>query len=261
MILKNKTAVIFASTGGIASEVARVFAANGANLFLSSTNEEKLAKLQVELKTTGVEVETAHVDATDENQVSAYLKRVIGKTKQIDIHFNGIGGHPKDLGYPAKAPEMSVEQFMIPVRQILASTFLTVKETAKYMIEKKTGSIVTLSSTLSISTIEYMSGLTSTCGAIEAMTRGLAGEFGRYGIRVNCVRGSAMPETRTIQETVQGQIALRGEEPFSLSPPPLGRPITVRETANTALFLASNLSSGTTGQVLTVCAGDAVARG
>jgi enoyl-[acyl-carrier-protein] reductase (NADH) len=86
------------------------------------------------------------------------------------------------------------------------------------------------------------------------MARSLAGEYGRAGIRVNVVRGSGMPETRTIQETVAGQIALTGEAP-KMSLPPLGRPISVADTVGTASFLLSDDSSGMTGQVVTVCAG------
>jgi 3-oxoacyl-[acyl-carrier protein] reductase len=70
------------------------------------------------------------------------------------------------------------------------------------MIQQCSGAIVTLSATLSGMTAANMAGISATCGAIEAMTRSLAGEFGRAGVRVNCVRGSAMPETRTIQETM-----------------------------------------------------------
>ena len=68
------------------------------------------------------------------------------------------------------------------------------------------------------------------------------------------VRGSGMPETRTIQETVAGQIAVSGQPP-KMSLPPLGRPITVNETVSTAAFLLSDDASGMTGQVVTVCAG------
>ena len=63
-----------------------------------------------------------------------------------------------------------------------------------------------------------------------------------------------MPETRTIQETVAGQIAVSGQPP-KMSLPPLGRPITVNETVSTAAFLLSDDASGMTGQVVTVCAG------
>lgn len=90
------------------------------------------------------------------------------------------------------------------------------------------------------------------------MTHSLAGEFGPAGVRVNCVRGSGMPETRTIQETGAGVAALG--RPPSMSLPPLGRPITVADTASTAAFLASDLASGMTAQIVTVCAGAFVQR-
>jgi 3-oxoacyl-[acyl-carrier protein] reductase len=122
------------------------------------------------------------------------------------------------------------------------------------MIQQCSGAIVTLSATLSGMTAANMAVISATCGAIEAMTRSLAGEFGRAGVRVNCVRGSAMPETRTIQETMAGQVRIFGERP-PMSLPPLGRPIFVAETASKAAFLASDASSGMTGQVVTVCAG------
>lgn len=69
-----------------------------------------------------------------------------------------------------------------------------------------------------------------------------------------------MPETRTIQQTFAGQTAIRGA-PLPMSPPPLGRPITVDETAAVAVFLASPAASGMTGQVVTVCAGQFVGQG
>jgi 3-oxoacyl-[acyl-carrier protein] reductase len=100
----------------------------------------------------------------------------------------------------------------------------------------------------------HMANITAACGATEAMTRALAGELGPSGVRVNCVRGSAMPETRTIQETFAAQTRITGRAP-EIAVPPLHRPITVAETAATVAFLASDLSSGTTGQTLTVCAG------
>jgi NAD(P)-dependent dehydrogenase (short-subunit alcohol dehydrogenase family) len=116
------------------------------------------------------------------------------------------------------------------------------------------GAIVTLSATLSGMTAANMAGISAACSAIEGMTRALAGEFGPAGVRANCVRGSAMPETRTIQETVAGQIAVTGKPP-AMALPPLGRPISVDETAKAAAFLASDFASGMTGQVVTVCAG------
>jgi len=101
-----------------------------------------------------------------------------------------------------------------------------------------------------------MAALTATCGAIEAMTRSLAAEFGRGGVRVNCVRASEMPETRTIAETNAGMAGVLGMAPADLPAPPpsvaLGRSTTVADTAATVAFLASDLAAGTTAQVVDV---------
>ncbi len=94
------------------------------------------------------------------------------------------------------------------------------------------------------------------------MTRSLAAELSPGGVRVNCVRGDAMPETSTIQETLAGTARVLGLDPSEVPPPPdspLGRPISVTETAATAVFLASGPSSGTTAQVVDV--GGRVMRG
>lgn len=87
---------------------------------------------------------------------------------------------------------------------------------------------MTLSATLSGGTFGYMAGISANCGAIEAMTRSLAGAFGPAGVRVNCVRGDAMPDTRTIQETQAGQAQLADLDPaeMQLPPGPFGRAVT-----------------------------------
>jgi len=182
------------------------------------------------------------------------VERVAAAAGRIDGTFNGIGGHPKDLGYPSPSTTTSFEHFMMPLQVILGSTFLTSRAVAKQLIAQGSGgSIVTLSATLSVMTAPFMAGISATCAAIEGLTRSLAGEFGPAGVRVNCVRGNGMPETGTIQETGAGYQNLGYAIPMVL--PPLGRPITVAETAATAAYLLSDSSSGMTGQVVTVSAG------
>jgi NAD(P)-dependent dehydrogenase (short-subunit alcohol dehydrogenase family) len=134
----------------------------------------------------------------------------------------------------------------------VGSQFLTAREAARVMAPG--GAILTLSATLSGSAFAYMAGISAACGAVEVMTQALAAEYGPRGIRVNCVRGSAMPETRTIRDTGAGQAALRDAQ-MAMSLPLLCRPITVEETAKAAVFLASDLASGLTAQMVTVCAG------
>ncbi|HMR64602.1 MAG TPA: SDR family oxidoreductase, partial [Anaerolineae bacterium] len=183
-----------------------------------------------------------------------YVSRVAEMAGRIDGVFNAIGGRPAELGYPRPVAELPLDEFMLPLNLILGSTYLTSRAAGLQMARQGGGSIITLSATLTGMALANMAGITTVCGAIEALTRSLAGEFGSAGVRVNCVRGSAMPETRTIQETMAGQIAITGQPPQMVMPP-LGRPITVSDTAGAVTFLASDLSSGMTGQVITVCAG------
>lgn len=254
--LEGNTAAVFAGTGAIASGVAQAFANAGATVWLSGRDASRLEALAEAMRSAGAKPHVATVDALDERAVSAWLDEV-GAVDGLDIVFNGIGGEPSELRYPRPTVESTVEDFMVPVARILGSQFLTAREAGRRMAAKGHGAIVTLSATLSGMTAANMAGITATCGGVEAMTRALAGDFGPAGVRVNCVRGSAMPETRTIQRTFAGQAAIRGE-PMPMVPPSLGRPITVAETAGAAVFLASDASGGLTGQVLTVCAGQFV---
>lgn len=255
MQLEDKQALVFAATGAIGSEVAKTFAREGAHVWLSGRDVTALEGLVAEIKAAGGNARCDIVDATDEAAVTAYVTRVAGTAGRIDVVFNAIGGRPADLGYPEEATVSTVEQFMRPLNVIVGSTFLTSKVVGAKMIEQGGGSIVTLTSTLSVMTAPYMAGISAASAAIEGLTRSLAGEFGPAGVRVNCVRGNGMPETRTIQETGAGYVRIRPEQGPQMVPPPLGRPITVAETAKTAVFLASDASSGLTGQIITVSAG------
>lgn len=254
MLLEGKNAVIFAANGMISKGVARAMTRNGANVHLAAHRPDDLGEFVDELKEMGRTASVAQVDATAPDQVRAHVDDLAAKLGHIDITFNGIGGRPAELGYPARSDETPLQDFLLPIDRIVGSQFLTSREVARVMAEQGSGAILTLSATLSGGAFAYMAGISAACGAVEAMTNALAGEFGPSGVRVNCVRGSAMPETRTIQETGAGQAALRGAPP-EFATPVLGRMITVDETANAAVFLASDLASGMTAQMVTVCAG------
>lgn len=254
MLLNGKNALVFAATGAIASETARTFAREGAHVWISGRDAARLAALADQIKADGGQADWEVVDAADQVSVDGYVNRLAGKT-QLDVVFNGIGARPATLSYPAPVEKLDMENFMKPFTLILGSQYLTARAAGLQMVKQgKGGAIVTLSATLSGMAAAFMSNLSATCSAIEGLTRALAGEFGPAGIRVNCVRGSAMPETTTIQETFAGQTELLGQPP-QLSLPPLRRPITVAETAATAAYLASEYASGMTGQIVTVCAG------
>lgn len=255
MLLKGKTAVVFAANGAIGSAVARRFRLDGAKVHISGRNSDALEKL-------GAEIDAAPrlVDATDENQVQAYFKHLADRGETPDIVFNAIGPRAADAEYARPAATLSREKFLLPLETIVWSQFLTARTAAGALAaQNRPGSIVTLSASLSGQFIPFMSGITAACGAVEALTRTLAAEFGRAGIRINCVRAGGMPETRTIRETTARMVETMGVAPEEAAQPTvtnvLGRPLRVEETADAVAYLASDRSSGVAGQVINVCAG------
>lgn len=256
-MLADKNVLVFAASGAVAGAVARACAAQGATVWVSARRGDAAEKLAAGIVEAGGRAQAAEVDALDADAVARHVADVAGRAGSVDAVFNGIGRRPVDLHYPARLADLDLDGFLTPLRVVVGSQYLTSRAAGLVMAEQGHGSVVTLSATLSAMTAAHMANLSAACGAVEAMTRSLAGELGPSGVRVNCVRASAMPETSTIQETGAGQAAITGEPPhFGL--PPLGRPITLAETAATAAFLASDLSGGTTGQTLTVCAGQFV---
>lgn len=249
MLLTSQNAVIFAASGAIASQVARRLAAEGATVWLSARRAGPVKQLADEIAESGGQAHAQELDARDPDAVEAYLSTIASAT-QVDIVFNGIGGAPAELGYPASSLDQDLDTFLLPMRTIVGSQFLTAREAARHMTGRGTGSIITLAAALSTLKIPHMAGISAACGAIEAMTRSMAAEFGSTGIRINCVRGSAMPQTRTIRDSRAGHLRL-GANPTP-APNTLGRPLSVSDTAGAVVFLASSLSAGVSGQVVTL---------
>lgn len=257
MLLQDKTALVFAATGAIGPAVARHFATQGARVFISGRDDAALKRLGQEL-----DARWQVVDATDDGQVSGYIDGVAGQAEGVDVVFNAIGLRAAEAQYATASTAMPFETFLLPLRVIAGSQFLTARSAARHMVPKRRGAIVMLSASLSGKFIPFMAGITATCGAIEAMTRTLAAEFGPAGVRVNCVRAGGMPETRTIQETIANMARPTGATPQASGRPTvdnvLTRPLRLEETAATVAFVASDRASGIAGQVINVCAGAVV---
>lgn len=254
MLLTDKNVLVFAASGAIAGQVARTCAEHGATVWLSARRGDAAEKLAAEIAETGGTAYAAEVDALDQAAVDRYVAATAREAGRIDAVFNGIGGRPADLGYPARLADVGLDGFLTTLRTIAGSQYLTSRAAGLAMAAQGGGSVITLSATLSAMAPSFMAGITATCGAVEAMTKSLAGELGAGGVRVNCVRANAMPETQTIADTFAGQSALYGRPP-EFAPPPLGRPTSLADTAGLAAYLVSDLSAGVSGQVLTVSGG------
>src|SRR4029450_8693468 len=116
--------------------------------------------------------------------------------------LTAIGPRAALAGYATPSTRLPVDTFLLPLTLIVGSQFLTARVAARRMAAQGRGPIVTLSASLSGGFVPFMAGITAACGAVEAMTRSLAAEFGPDGVRLDCVRAGGMPETRTIRQAL-----------------------------------------------------------
>jgi NAD(P)-dependent dehydrogenase (short-subunit alcohol dehydrogenase family) len=259
MMLQGKVAVIYGAGGAIGSAVARAFASEGANVFLTGRSLAPVDVVAKDVVSAGGSAEATEVDALEEQSVDTHLQSVIDRAGRVDISFNAVGIPDTEiLGVPLV--ELDVEQFSLPITTYTTSYFLTARMAARRMIPKKSGVIMTVTALHSRTGIPSVGGYGPAMAAKEALTRDLSAELAPQGIRVVGLRPQAMPETRTIKEAFEPRAKASGMtweqwQEFLASRTHARRLMTLDETANMAVFMASDKASGMTGTTVNLTMG------
>ena len=258
-MLREKVAVIYGAGGAIGGAVARAFASEGANLFLTGRHLAPIRVVAKEIDSAGGSAEAADVDALDEEAVDERLQSMIKKTGRVDISFNAVGiPDTKILGVPLV--ELDIEQFLLPIATYTRSYFLTARLAARRMIANKSGVIMTVTALHSRTGIPLVGGYGPAMAAKEALTRDLSAELAPQRIRVVGLRPQAMPETRTIKEAFEPRAKAAGvtweqwQELLASKTHPR-RLMTLEEMAHVAVFMASDYASGMTGTTVNLTMG------
>ena len=243
--LKDKVAVVFAASGEIAGAVARSFAQHGAKVYVTGRNLNAVKALAGEIKAAGGQAEAGRVDALNEPEIETYLQKVVADNGKLDVVFNGIGSYYKDAGSGTPSTTATFEQFLNPLQRICGSQFLTSRVAARQMIQSGSeGTILLFNASMAKTKTPNMAGFASACAAIEGLTRVLAAEFGKHGIKVICLCSGAIYESHKISEMINDFSQLAGisieamtanYKRFDL----LGAGPTAKQLGETAVFLAS----------------------
>jgi NAD(P)-dependent dehydrogenase (short-subunit alcohol dehydrogenase family) len=260
MMLKDKVAVIYGAGGAIGGAVARAFASEGANLFLTGRRLAPVEAVAKEVASAGGSAEAAEVDALDEQSVDKHLQSVIDEAGGVDISFNAVGIPDANiLGVPLV--ELGVEQFSLPITTYTTSYFLTARLAARHMIPNKSGVIMTVTTVHSRTGFREVGGYGPAMAAKEALTRDLSAELAPQGIRVVGLRPQAMPESvgsrRRFFESrakASGMTWEQFQELLASRTHPR-RLMTLEEMANMAVFMASDKASGMTGTTVNLTMG------
>ncbi|HLK02757.1 MAG TPA: SDR family oxidoreductase [Streptosporangiaceae bacterium] len=244
MLLENKNAIVYGAAGKIGGAVARAFARDGARVFLAGRTLANLEETAADIRAHGGMAETAQVDALDKAAVDAHADDVVAAAGRIDVSFNAVSVAALQ-GVPLT--EMSVDDFLAPIAGLCRTNFLTATAAARHMAAQGSGVIVTLTASSAKETRHEMGGFSLANAATEALTRTLAGEYGRRGVRVVGMRSNFTPETYPGVTDEMLTPLLRDTL--------LGRLPRLAELAATAVYLASDGAGAMSGAMVNLTCG------
>src|SRR5262245_11610424 len=250
--LEGKRALVFAAGGSIGAAVAREFAAQGAEVFLSGRTKPKIHALAKEIDPSGDRAHAAELDALDESAVEAYVGGVVRDAGGVDVAFNAIGPRVQDYGGGRNAVDLSTAEFMVPLNTVVRSQFITAMAAARHMKKQGSGVIVFVTGSPARPHTEGATAIGAAFAVLENLARHLAIELGPFGVRPVCLRSSAMPDTRTIQEVtaaIAGAMNVTQDQAaqFLANATMLHISPGVSDTARVAAFLASDSAKTITG--------------
>jgi NAD(P)-dependent dehydrogenase (short-subunit alcohol dehydrogenase family) len=259
MLLQDKVAVIYGAGGAIGGVVARAFAREGATLFLTGHRLAPVEAVAKEIVAAGGSAQAVQVDALDEQAIDQHLQSVIDKAGRVDISFNAVGVPDTEiLGVPLV--ELDLERFSLPIAAYTRSYFLTARLAARRMLANRSGVIMTVTAIPSRTGTPLQGGYPPAQAAKEALTRDLSAELAPQGIRVVGLRPNGLPETGSLREAFEARAKALGvtweQWQESLAGRTHARRLsTLAETANVAVFMASDQASGMTGTTVNLTMG------
>ena len=141
-ILRDKHAVVFGAGGSIGAAVAKEFAAEGEEVFLSGRTKSNLEAVAKRIGEHGVRTQAALIDTLNDSAVNEYFDGIVKRSGKIDIILDAAGPLAKDYGNGKNAVDLPVEEFMVPLATIVRSRFVTARAAARHMIKQHSGVII-----------------------------------------------------------------------------------------------------------------------
>ena len=243
-LLKGKTVVVTAAAGtGIGYAVAKRAAEEGATVLISDFHERRLGEAadRIAAETGCPRPATFVCDVTNQDQVDGLRDAALKELGHVDVLINNAG-----LGGEVDVVDMSDEQWSRVLDVTLNSVFRMTRAFLPAMYERKSGIIVNNASVLGWRAQKGQAHYAAAKAGVMAFTRCSAVEAAEHGVRINAVAPSIAMHAFLAKVTTDDLLAeLSAKEAF-------GRPAEVWEVANVMIFLASDLSSYMTGEIVSV---------
>lgn len=246
-LLAGKVSIVTGAARGIGAAIALKLAEQGSHIaftYVSSGSAEKANALVSQIEALGVKAKAYQSNAGIFEECEAFVNDVVATFGTVDICVNNAGISKDNL-----LLRMTAEQWDEVMDTNLKSVFNMTKQVIKPMMKAKSGSIINMSSIIGIRGNAGQSSYAASKAGIIGFTKSVALELGSRNIRCNAI-APGFVETDMTHYLKEGEAATA-----FLSKIPLGRFGKAEEIANTTLFLASDMSSYVTGQVISACGG------
>jgi peroxisomal 2,4-dienoyl-CoA reductase len=243
-VLNGRVAFVTGGGTGITGGVARALAEAGASVALVSRKLEHLEPAAQFINENGGNAIPVVADVRQPDQVESAIAKTVEQFGKIDIVINGAAGN-----FLCKAEELSPNGFGTVVDIDLKGTF-NVCRAAFAQRKENRGQILNISATLLYLGTPMQLHVSAAKAGVDALTRNLAVEWGRYGIRVNAIAPGPIEDTEGMQRLVPEPVRERLKKNG-----PLGRYGRIADIENAALFVCSDAGSFISGEVLVVDGG------
>lgn len=241
-LLEGKTALITGASRGIGKAIAVKFAEQGCNIAFTDLFEDEIMKAtEAELIALGVKAKGYASDAGKFDDTERVVNLVAEDFDRIDVLVNNAGITKDTL-----LMRMTEEQWDSVINVNLKSVFNFTKAVQKFMLKQRSGSIINMSSVVGVNGNAGQSNYSASKSGIIGFTKSVARELGSRGIRTNAIAPGFIITEMTAKIPEDARKAWEASIP-------LKRGGTPEEVAGVALFLASDLSSYVSGQVIQVC--------
>ncbi len=246
--LNGKIAIVTGGADGIGHAISEAMAGEGAHIFVSDIDDAKGHAFVDALNRSGGKVNYVHCDVSVESDIADLIAKAVEQTGRLDILVNNaavaIGGMP--------VHEMTDEQWHRLIAINLTSVFRGCKYALPHMIRQHSGAIINMASAQGHIGLEGWTAYAGAKGAVMAMTRQMAVEFGPHNVRVNSISPG------TINTPMNEKIIAEHGDKIArawVKMHPIGRIGTPQEVAEAAVYLASDAAGFTTGMDLRVDGG------
>jgi 3-oxoacyl-[acyl-carrier protein] reductase len=246
----GKVAIVTGGGTGIGFATALQFARLGAAVVIASRTADELERSAQRIRDeSGSRCLAVPTDVKDEDAVIALVQRTVDEFGRVDVMINNAGG--TRMGPLETIPTRGWDSiYDLNVR----SAYFCTREAGKYMMAQKSGAIVNISSNAGITGVKGGAHYSSAKAALQMFTTVTAAEWGKHGIRANCVAAGMIASPRAAEAWKAA-----GLDSANMGKAiPLGRPGTPDEIANMIVFFASDAASYITGQTVAVNGGPAL---